>query len=414
MGKCNLFAPANRTTGNLFLFSQYTEDLTKSMLSEDYYRVVPSKYVLLRLNSFGGGKTDPLFDNVSFPEYLQNYYENACSLMRQDQSVGWTPDCAADMLWKTLTRCNLVYVDRVAKTSENVLYIGDINITSDKQFDGINYSEIYVEVPQDSKAQSFRFYNFSQDLTRTVTYDQNYICGYPDDEYPGTGLSLWPSNRINTSHSNVPYYDNHSNGIFSYTLRDTTDWCFVPEPLDTSEDEYYEFNCVLVLYDIHKRGVEDHEISVPYKNIPMCMYITGDIESTQGVYGSIRNKVRIWVSNDDIYQQGTSYGLRICTRYVSTQNSLYIVDSTVEDTEELYDQYSALMTRMSNVIDASNRIYNSIHEYQDGITSHLANIKNYKVNVPYIRKIGGIYYWFVNGRNLGVAVNQSDTVWRNY
>lgn len=407
MGKCNLIAPVANTTGNFILFSQYAEDLTKSSRSEDFYRVTPSKYVLLNLGVTG-------MDPVELAEFFQNYYENACAVMRSSEGVNWTPDCATAMLWKTLFKSGLVMLPSYdsstsAYTSPSVVRIGDINITSTRQFDGINFSEIYVNVPQGSKRQKCTFTKYSADQTRIVQYPFDYIAGYPDSEYPQpTGVS-WPSNRVSAQYSDGTVLVG-SDTEFIYELKTANDFFLDMESVSEMEDASYVFNAAIVLYDIVKKNLDDPGETTVYSGIPMGLYLTGAPDSN----GEIQNPVTLWVSNQDIYEQGTSYGIRICTRYLSTQNALFIVDSTIEDTEDMYDQYAAVMGKIGDSQVKMDEMMNRMQSYQNNITSHLANIANYRVNVPYIRNVGGTNYWFVNGKNLGVATTSSSIVWENY
>ncbi len=414
MGKCNLLAPVDQTTGNFILFSQYAEDLTRSSQSEDFYRVTPSKYVLLNLNTSG-------LDPVKFSEYFQNYYENACSVVRKYGN--WNPEYASALFWKTLFKSKTGYTslatvpsqgDGIDYVSPSVIRVGDINITSTRQFDGINYSEIYINVPQGAKREKYRFTKYSSDMTRIFQYPNNYIMGYPDDEYPTPGTEggepkPWPSNRLDSRYCEGTVIV-EGETQFIYEIFENSDFCLDTEAIGTMDDASYTFNAVAVLYDVHKKNPDTSEDTTIYKDIPMGLYLTG----APNVQGTIQNPVTIWVENSDIYEQGTSYGFRICTRYLSTQNALRIVDSTIESTNDMYDQYAAVMGKIGDSMTIMDGIVASMGEYQENINSHLANIKNYKVNVPYIREIGGKYYWFVNGKNMGVAAHQTSLVWENY
>lgn len=408
MGKCNLIAPVSQNTGNFILFSQYAEDLTRASQSEDFYRVTPSRYVLLNLNPVTG------MNPVALAEFFQNYYENACSVLRENSSIGWTPEAATAMLWKTLFKSGLATVPILDETdttyyTPSVLKVGDINITSTKQFDGINYSEIYVNVPQGSKREKYTFTKYSSEQTRIAQYPHYYICGYPDDEYPTAGTAEWPSNHLSSKYSDGTVSVEGSTQ-YIYELYSSTDFVLDTESIRELDDKQYQFNAVLVMYDIHKKNLEVPEDITIYQNIPMGLYFTGAPDSG----GTLQNPVTIWVNNPEIYEQGTSYGFRICTRYLSTQNSLYIVDSTIADTEELYDQYAAVMAKIGDSQIKMDNLLSAMSSYQQQINSHLANIKNYQVNVPYIRNIGGVNYWFVNGKNLGVSTTQTNLVWENY
>ena len=76
--KCNLLRGLTQN-GTFFMFSEYAENLTKSYVQENQYRVIPSKYAMLNLNY--GGKTAK-----SVGEIFQNYYENACSCFRKQNA----------------------------------------------------------------------------------------------------------------------------------------------------------------------------------------------------------------------------------------------------------------------------------------------------------------------------------------
>lgn len=421
MGKCNLLSPISNPTGSFMLFSQYSEDLTKSTSSEDFYRVTPSKYVLLDLE-----QTE--MDSVCVSEFFQNYYENACSIMRQTESFDWTPEYATALVWKALFKSGLAKSpvqdgSDYTYATESLVAIGDIDITSDRQFDGINYSEIYVNIPQGSKRKKYHFYNYSSDQTKAVQWPHPYIDGYPDDQYPTAGDTDWPSNRLDKyGEEDTTFCDGvitvGTEREYTYEIFSRGDYYLEMDPVQELDDSNYSFNAVLVLYDVHKKNLEDPEDITVFRNVPMGIYFTGSIveseEESETTNHEISNPMTIWVSNPDIYDQGTSYGLRICTRYLSTQNSLYIVDSTVEDVSDMYDQYAAVMAKIGDSQVKMDQILSKVQEYQNNITSHLANVKNYKVNVPYIRNIGGVDYWFVNGNNLGVATTKTTVLWENF
>jgi hypothetical protein len=81
-------------------------------------------------------------------------------------------------------------------------------------------------------------------------------------------------------------------------------------------------------------------------------------------------------------------------------------NTTVINSEEDGD-YPALAQVMSAMVDSQSKmdeVINSIHKYQDGIKGHLAQFKDSRVNIPYIRYINEIPYWFVNGKNTDVPV----------
>jgi hypothetical protein len=69
--------------------------------------------------------------------------------------------------------------------------------------------------------------------------------------------------------------------------------------------------------------------------------------------------------------------------------------------------YPALSQAMSAMVDSQtkmNQLVKNINEYQNGIKDHLAVFKNHRTNVPYIKLINDIPYWFINGKNTGQKI----------
>ena len=82
---CNIFNPLNKETGNFLIFSQYTNDLSKSTTVSDY-QVRPSKFICLNLDvdnlhipGIEGTEPGESDMNYSLPGYFQNQFENGIS-----------------------------------------------------------------------------------------------------------------------------------------------------------------------------------------------------------------------------------------------------------------------------------------------------------------------------------------------
>jgi hypothetical protein len=154
----------------------------------------------------------------------------------------------------------------------------------------------------------------------------------------------------------------------------------------------FKFNTVVVFYNIY-----DGEEEI-YSNIPLGMFVTGVIDE-----GVMSNPVTKFVSNDDIYGAGTSYGLRICNRFTVAPNGVTIKsESDVISGED--NVYPALSQAMSAMVDSQTKmdqLINNFNDYQNNIKDHLSQFKNYRTNVPYILYINETPYWFINGKNTG-------------
>lgn len=297
MGKCNLLKPLSSNNGNFFMFSQYSEDLTNEYTQKDTARVVPSKFIALNLNTNG------LNDNT-ISEIFQNYYENHCCYWRgkegYDKSYSW------ELLLQTLENFNMISVQN--GTSPNIKYIGDINIYSNQEIDGMSYNEIYCYIPNEAKEQQWSLKEQQDNIVINGNTIPEYIQGFnvndlqdssTDKYYNGLSLTTIKL-RIPDTNNYIENFQLHNNHLLDFNNHIDTD------------SEQFEINAIIVLYDIIKKGQTKDEDSIINSNLPMGIYFTGKISN-----GVINNPITKYVSNAEIYDQGTSYGLRICTRYLS-------------------------------------------------------------------------------------------------
>ena len=158
----------------------------------------------------------------------------------------------------------------------------------------------------------------------------------------------------------------------------------------------FNINTIVVLYDIvRKTSVGDQII---HRNIPLGIYFTGCLDNDAGI---MSNTITKYVSSGQIYNQGTSYGLRICTRFLSSPNSTEIKDISVNGSA--VSEIAPVLEKMGETLIAVEDSIAESSQIQTELKTHLSQFKNNKVNVPYIRRIGDKKYWFVNGKNTGAV-----------
>jgi hypothetical protein len=369
MAICNVFKELTKSNGTFFTFSQYAEDLTKHQ-SNPSYKVIPSRFICCDVDysSFG---------NKTLPNLLQNNFENGCSFLR-DKLDNWTPEISKNLFWNEIGEKLLL-----SDNSNSIVYCGDINIQSYSEQDNIGYNEIYCYIPNDAKKMSFSVTE-SGEQSEGKQYNGEYICGYDSNDLNFTGL-------LDIEHV-YPFRD--SLGLKDYNYRYDNKYNIDLSSYTYTTDTSFKFNTVVVFYNIYSNG------DIKYKNIPLGMFVTGTIYE-----GKMGGEITKYVNNGDIYYSGTSYGLRICSRFVVSPNSTELQDTTVNSEED--GDYPALAQVMSAMTDSQSKmdeVINSIHNYQDGIKGHLAQFKDGRVNIPYIRYINEVPYWFVNGKNTDVPV----------
>lgn len=447
-GKCNLFKPVDNPTGTFFLFSQYTQDLTEQYTNPDKYRCLPSKFIALNLDFSNIQPTNDLTKAQFLGTIFQNYFENACTFLRdryaQEKTNGWNPEYSRTLLFQTLEKYRMLTYDRINNTdagehtdgttgktygatdvlSKSIQYIGDINIYSNVDGEnGVGYNEIYCYIPNEAKCKDYNMVA-TQHLNRYfygtkpgVPYLK--IMGY-ENANPFNGLG---SKSYQTTIGNIKYTDNDYYGLGTYygTYQETemdlntlipyvlktkydekqSDSVVINDETltgDDREDSSFKVNAIVVMYDIVEK-TDDIRGVVKYKNIPLGIYFTGCLEDGSN---EMTNTITKYVTNDTIYGQGTSYGLRICTRFLADPNSTAIIETTTESSTNIAEM-APVLEQMADTLTGINDLLDNEDKFHQTIKDHLANFKNNKVNIPYVRQLGTKKYWFVNGKNTGAV-----------
>lgn len=453
--KCNLLKPVDNLTGNIFMFSQYAQDLTKQYANPDSYRCVPSKYVALNLDFehlSGENQTQEEFDRL-LGNVFQNYFENACTFLRskyKELGNDWNPENTRTLLFQTLEKYQLIKTTNLRNTeedlgertdgstgdrygavsgvSDNIQYIGDINIYSyNDNEDGVGYSEIYCYIPNEAKCTDYQLVA----VTRGTAYKYprkselvdlpQEIMGYELDGdpyllYNGLNSLIWKSDL-------TPYFVDRVNdqSCYGVGVLDSQTNVLVPAcltPISISDDHErkedgqsltkFDVNAIVLLYDIVSKGTNG-DITIA-KNIPLGIYFTGQrvLGSTENTTTEMTNKIVKYVDSGQIYNQGTSYGLRVCTRFLNEPNSTQIIETSTNGSNNV-SEIAPVLEKMGETLMSVQDILNDKDKLYQMLKDHLAQFKDNKVNVPYVRQLGNKKYWFVNGKNTG-AVAQYDYV----
>ena len=422
--------------GTFLMFSQYTEDLTKEQTGKGTYRVIPSKFVALDLNIdrvFNGlpnkhrfepnsitksGATygicgEPDVDvNVILPQILQSYYENSVAFLHNKEDFEWDVEgrsYASELLWRTLE--NWGFVTKKSLTDhfdyyDEVKYVGDINIHSNHMVGGYSYDEIFCHIP----ASDDEYY-----YPLETPELKNILVG---NHEPDRKLEDWTDATYPVSHNNnhnylinraISWNDNgkdyyHVGGdLPRLEYDDPVAGQPIPRHADNAVNVEFNFNAVIVFYDVlcSEPGEDPRYL---HRFRPMGIYLSGpmawDSDSQPTKVVDLQNKFTKYISNDDAYGQGASFGLRIMTRYTPTPNmSTYTME--VDASGNDYETITQAMGGIADAIININESYKDQHVMFQAFKDHLAQFRNNRVNVPYIREVNGKPYWFVNGRNTG-------------
>lgn len=140
---------------------------------------------------------------------------------------------------------------------------------------------------------------------------------------------------------------------------------------------YFTINNIILFYNIY-----DIYDNILIEDIPLGWFIP--------VQPIIKT-----VYSDDIYGSGTSLGIRICTAY-SSNSQLANIEITSDVNNDIIDVLCSLGDSAKKMVEISEEIANKIQ-----INKELYSIfKNSSTNVPYVKKSGDDYFWFINGKRI--------------
>ena len=325
MSVCNIYkSPGEFTKPVFYTFSEYMNDLVVNINNDGMSIARPSRFLCIKLDK------DKISDiNV----FLQNYYEDACCTLR-DQNI----DDYRKYLLGGLIH-GLVNKGFIAADDINNIACEDIDLFGDGTIDGMKYDEIICYLnPSTSNNRSL---NLDTGITinkSSTPENPKYIAGY---------------NREADRIDGIDYVSLLNNDEFPL--------CIISDPNSNSANKpSFEFNAVIVLYDI-TLGKEDNS---PIENIPLGIYINP-------------NPITKYVNNNDIYNQGTSYALRIAMRFATTYDGrMFIEDTNTYDETRDISSLVSVADRLSKAIDQMFEMTRKFNEYTDETRKMITAIMN--------------------------------------
>ena len=327
MSVCNIY----KSQGNkpvFYTFSEYMNDLVVNINNDGMSIARPSRFLCLKLKST---------ENINV--FLQNYYEDACCTLR-DTNVDTNVENYRKYLLGGLIN-GLVNKGFIDADAINNIACEDIDLFGDGTIDGMKYDEIICYLnPSTSNNRSLIL---DTDRVRTINKistpeNPKYIAGYSRE-----------ADRI----EGIDYVSLLNNDKFPL--------CTIGDPNSNSANEpSFEFNAIIVLYDV-TLGKEDNS---PIKDIPLGIYINP-------------NTITKYVNNNDIYNQGTSYALRIAMRFATTYDgSIYIEDTNAYDETRDINSLVSVADRLSKTIDQMFEMTRKFNDYTNATRDILTAIRN--------------------------------------
>ena len=399
MAVCNLFNTLNNPSGNFMLFSQYVEDITHGYTYGDSWKVVPTKFVALNIDY---DKVDSIVlnngmdnHNVAIPKYIQNCFENACAYGRANYSTwdgnnnvnesNWNPNISRNLFWNALYEGKLINIKQYGLSTTvtyipEIVYYGDITMHSYNEHQGMGYGEIYCYIPTNAEKMNCNVIMTSNADSRMYDDRNNssFLEGFTD--------------RYVENYPQRYFYNKDFEMVFESDEIDN---------LLNSSDLVYNINTIVLLYSVFTK-LNDEWVPM-YTDIPMGMYIAGMFDDNN----KLTNKISKYVSTS--YGSGTSYGLRVCTRFTAQPNGAILSDSEIVTDDSGYANMCQMMSLMNEnlakMLEISRISVNALQDYKESLNV----IKNNRTNVPYVKDVNGTDCWFVNGKLVATVHNENST-----
>ena len=374
MAVCNIFSPISNSTGTFLMFSQYIEDLSEYRINKSNANISPSSFyalnvdceqVKVKIDTLYGGVGDI---NDTIPGMFQNRFENIWAYFK-DHSDANNYMAFTTLFWSFMHDNNFLEIDN-RNGDTNVVYKGQISLESYNDHNNMGYGELFCHIPSLNSVKTYRYTNMPISDGPGGAIEGKYLVGFDENTSKTIPLKsqLDSDGGLRDVDKNVP--------ISIVNLTDSL------TEIDAPGVTKFDINMIVVCYS--KNG----------KEWPMGVYFPGKFEGDH-----ITNTKTIYISNGDIFGGSTTYGLRICTRFSAHPNDSITVVGGKED-KDAYNGYSELFSKMSDTIDKMNEVIKSANVANANVANIYSVLKNSKTNVPYIKEINGVKYWFVNGRKI--------------
>lgn len=365
MIKTPYLKPFNTQGGTLYVFPSVSRDLTKTFVSNDYEfkfshfaclnipNICEGKYSegskendkglyieTLMNNSLSNWSSDSICDAIT--ENLQNYVMNfeTAILNGEGDDDGYDPDVlttvSEKVFWNWMQKVGAIKFTEsgTAEDSKSIIertvqYIGNIDIMNTVEINGDAYEELYIHIPSTVGASTNVYFR-----TGDMTDNKNYL--NTKYEITNNGHSECIQGRTDTD----AIYDkdageNCYTGDIGHTIdfRDSNyDAGMGINNMNSKSLEDFEFNAVLIYYDIYEK-TNKPDVKRVATNLYGILFL--DDVSVEGGKTYIQRYPK---KKETVYGNGNSYALKIDLK-VSTfrdDNTSY-VDSDDMDTIKTSD-----------------------------------------------------------------------------
>jgi len=396
----------------MYAFASAAKDLTKAYYNPDL-NFEYSKFALLNLPPIdaGSGNTinfSNLFDagtggtatgysengngNIDFAQTFQNYALNLESFILTDD------DYDSDLLKSDSEKIFFKWLDKIGAISTReansfetsaarrteldnntdggseydrvIKYIGDIDVSNDKNYKGTSYNEIFVNVPSSVGYTPCVLLESSLYNTNATSYDPDTsIVGrngqtHPDPNIDLEALSDNASGLLTINNIGDVDYGIDWNSFNYNRITESTDLSNIFDYSKSGGD--FKFNAILVYYDVHSKSSPGNSATNLYGILILDNW---KADSGSGFYIPQQTKYK---PNEVTGLNGNSFALKLNVKFNSSLDNVG-VENNINDfstfSMDLFFDATSSLEEAGELLKTANEKYNKIAERLDSMES---------------------------------------------
>lgn len=396
----------------MYAFASAAKDLTKAYYNPDL-NFEYSKFALLNLPSIDSGTGNSidfsnLFDagtggtaaaytedangNVDFAQTFQNYALNLESFILTDDDYDSTllKSDSEKIFFKWLDKIGAIST-RTANSFETsssrltefdnstssgseydrvIKYIGDIDVSNDKNYKGTSYNEIFINVPSSVGYTPCVLLESSPYNTNATSYDpDSSIVGRHGQTHPDPNLNIEALSDNSAGTLSINNVGDVDYGIdwnsFNYNrIAESSDLSNIFDYSKSGGD--FKFNAILVYYDVHSKSTPGNSATNLYGILILDNW---KADSGGGYYIPQQTKYK---PNEVTGLNGNSFALKLNVKFNSSLDNVG-VENNINDfstfSMDLFFDATSSIEEAGELLKTANEKYNKIAERLDSMES---------------------------------------------
>lgn len=253
--------------------------------------------------------------------------------------------------------------------SQVVKYLGNVDVTNDKNYNGDTYNEVFINVPSSvGYTPTVLFKNSNYNTTATSYEPTTYINGRDGQVHPDSNIGIRSLADSNEGTINIDPNSTYNYGIewspVTYAAIDGD--AKLNNVLDYSKrGGDFRFNAILVYYDVYSKSNPGNRTTNLYGVI-----LLDNFKNDPGSTGWYLPELSKYKPNEVTGLNGNAFALKLNVKFNSSLDNVGIEtninDFTTFSMDLFFDTTSSLENAAKILAEASHR-FNKISERLDGL-----------------------------------------------